>query len=242
MGIQSVYPQADEEWIVVSTAVTINFDELIDHNLINSGTIVVYAAGDTIQTGPLPDIKINNLLDYEPNEYNIIKGTFDIYDYDDESGGDPYTRVVFTPNSPLHEFNTYTVVISHVLITGADTVYKWSFTTGNSDVQSLPVAGLPSGPTIVVGTTADVSSYSDLFHLSSSFPVDESMDVEVTTDAIVLDFNREVDETSVDASKFTLYGKTADGHRDDPSHGILPIDSVVVIGTRIYLYLTAGSS
>lgn len=242
MAIVSVNPSNGQEYVPVTTTVTITFDSTIDHSLINHGTVVIYAPGDTLLSGPLPNIKTSKLLDDEPNEYNLIKGSFEITDYDSGYGAN-YTTIVFTPTRPLHEFNTYVCIISNEVL-GGDTVYKWSFTTGDEHVEEVPPSGLPTGPTIVIGNSDSVSpieGVSNLFILNSSFPVSGSYDVEITTGTIVLVFNREIDPTSVDASKFTIIGSAADGSRDKISHGIVPIESVQVIGNKIYLHLVGGA-
>lgn len=236
MGISSVSPASNEEHVLVTASVTVDFDGLVDHDLVDQTKFVLFAPGDTKWGGPWPDMKVKDrFFDYEPTEYNIIHGSFDKYDLSD-GYSTPFTRIVFTPTRALMPFATFTIVIDNELV-GGDDVYMWTFVTGDEDILSPPAAGEPLGATIVLGDTSDLSlSSTDVFRFSRGYPSDYAYDVPITTGTIILEFNNSIDPTTVDASKIVVSGEVADGHASRPSHGVVPA-TVAVVGNRIYLTL-----
>lgn len=235
MGIRSTFPQTDDKFIPVASRITIEFDTLVDHALVDATTIILYRMGDTMLVGPWTDVKLTDREINQPLSPSVVRGRFEI---DDLSGdyATPYTRVTFIPYSPLLEISQYTVVVSSTL-TGDDTTYRWSFTTGTANITEPPRTSTDLGPRVVVGSLDEISlSDRTALQLRSSFPENGEYDVNLETGSLVLAFNNTLDATSIDDSKISIIGRPADGHRTSKSHGVLP-KTLSVVDNMVYITL-----
>lgn len=154
-----------------------------------------------------------------PGRKGIASGIVDVT----TSGGN--TVVTFTSGLPLAASTIYTVTMGEILEADALTAYDGfitvSFTTGTGSIEIVPstISTSPLQQSIVLP---------DILTVVSVSPLDRSVENDPSVHDIVITFDRDLDDTSIEADDITI---TIESVSDHPAVYQAPIKSVAKVIT-----------
>jgi len=249
--IESVHPLDGSLGLPLQTQVSVVFNQLMDETTITSSTFLV--SGPDTSNWETPGIRLidnespeNVLLEFNGEAY--LDGTIS---FTQESiQGAPVTRATFTPTQPLVANTKYVVYltgdeglddaivppISAVDSTVLLGTYMWTFTAGSGSVVEVP--NVASTAVSVPPSVDSSSTVTAPFALTSSIPDSRATNLDVSTDTIVLNFNRDVDGTTVD-SAISIVAESVNGDTSIPAPGNISFTSSTT-GKQVTLTMTTA--
>lgn len=242
--IESVNPLDASLGLPLQTQISVVFNQLMDEATITSSSFLV--SGPDNSSWSTPGVRVientspeNVLLDFGGDEY--IDGTISFSEVD--LGGSVFgTKATFTSTVPFSPNTEYVVYLAGdeglddnivTPIAAVDSTvlvgtYMWRFTTGSGSVSEVPTV---SSTAVSVPPTVS-SVISDPFKLSSSIPANRATNLTVATDTITLNFNANVDATTVD-SAILIVAESVNGDIAVPSAGTIAFTSSTTSGTVV---------
>lgn len=247
--IESVHPLDASLGLPLQTQIHVVFNQLMDEATITTSTFLISGPDESTWSGP--DLQ---LWDQVPPEEILSTTTGEDFiegaiSFSQEMiGGNPVTKAVFTPTTPLRADTKYVIYLAGdegldpdvaTPITALDSTklvgtYVWNFSTGSGSVQEVPTTSSSD-----VSAPPQVSSaVAEEFLLSTTIPTDQATNLDISTDTITLNFNTEVDATTVD-SAISIVADSVNGDMTIPSAGTVTFTSNTV-GKVVTLTLTTS--
>jgi len=231
--IESVHPLDGSLGLPLQTQVSVVFNQLMDETTITSSTFLV--SGPDTSNWETPGVRI---IDNESPENVLLEFNGEAYldgaiSFTQESiQGSPVTRAIFTPTKPLVANTEYVIYltgdegIEDAIVPPVSAIdstvllgtYIWTFTSGSGSVVDVPTE---ASTAVSVPPSVDTSStVSEPFALLSSVPDSRATNLDISTDTIVLNFNRYVDSATVD-SAISIVAESVNGDMSIPATGTI---------------------
>lgn len=200
--IKDTYPANGDEGVPLRVDLTITLSGLdYDNDSLKEGLFV--EGPDTDQyVGPgLLELKYpNNISQGDIDDFLQSPGYAGIVEGEvTTSGIAGDTVVTFSPTLPMAPLTEYRVNLTGVTTSGLvdiDGFVTLSFITGSGSIEEIP-SDVSSSVLSASLSEAGALSADGEFSVLSSNPADNSIDISVDTDEIVINFNKPIDPTSV---------------------------------------------
>lgn len=165
--------------------------------------------------------EINDFL-RSPGYKGIVQGvtTFEKVDPVDPNvivTAAPYrTRLIFTPDKPLAPLTDYSAILSDckdltgTLWTG---IVTFSFQSGSGSIQAVPSSTSSS----ILKQAVYPATANEVLTITSTTPLDHSVNVPPSLDQIIVTFNQDIDPASVTPDKISVRTEPATDH---PNAGV----------------------
>jgi hypothetical protein len=85
--------------------------------------------------------------------------------------------------------------------------YIWSFTTGSGSIQTIP----DSTSTSIIGQSVPLTALTPGLQILNLTPVDRATNLPVSTKQIIVEFNNDIDTTTVTSDRIKIVGYPVDG-------------------------------
>lgn len=236
--IGSVHPLDASLGLPLQTQIHVVFNQLMDEATITTSTFLVSGPDESTWSGP--DLQLwdrvppEEILSTTTGE-DFIEGSLSFSTETVDSN--PVTKVIFTATTLLKADTEYVVYLSGdegldpdvaTPITALDSTklvgtYVWKFSTGSGSVKEVPevsssAVSLPPHVSAVV---------TEQFLLSTTIPTDQATNLDISTNTITLNFNANVDETTVD-SAISIVADSVNGDPTITSAGTIAFTSNTV--------------
>lgn len=177
--------------------------------------------------------ELNDFLQ-SPGYKGIVGGTVTV------SGVAGNTVVTFTPNLPLAPNLLYVVNLTGILdstLVEIDGFASFSFETGSGSIEQVPStvstsvlsAGLSEAAILLTTATEPLK-------IISTSPIDRSVQNSPSLSGIVVTFNKPIDPSSVDTSKFIVRASPISDHPNATVSGVRELTKTVeVVGNQLII-------
>ncbi len=210
--IDGVFPANDDTGVPLKSTIYVLFKTSMNETLLEQEFFVEGPDTDTY-VGPgislleYPDtVSEGDEFLQSPGFKGFVQGTYSFVKVDpadasvEVDGSSPYrTKMIFTPSHSLAPLTLYTAHLPEVTDTSLNLYtghVTFAFTTGTGSIQEVPSTTSTSVLSSISNNTT-LSQFEE-FKLVSTTPADRSIKVDVGLSQIVIEFNKEIDEDSVD--------------------------------------------
>ncbi len=222
-------PANGDVGVPLASTVTVTFDRIMDTGRLKEDFFI--EGPDTDQwIGPgLLELKdpvnvsqgdLDNFLK-SPGYRGIVQGSFEFKIVDSNGtevaseNAEARTKLIFTPTQPMYPLITYTV---HVVETLDGTGTNWpgyvgfSFERGSGSIEQLPASVSSSILSSGLSASAVTSSDGTGVKVLSTSPVDFSINNPLDLSEIIINFDKDLDATTVTQSRVVVETSVASDH------------------------------
>jgi hypothetical protein len=225
--IVDTFPANNDVGVPLLTTVQILFNEAMDEDQLTEHFVLT--GPDTDQfIGPGLSMLLNpdNISQGELDDFlrspgypGIVSGelTFEKVDVSDPDvlvSGVPYrTRLTFTPSQPLAALTEYKFLISQSdTISGVtySGIYSLTFESGTGSIEEIPASVSSS---VLTSTMLPVAlQTAGAMTVKRTTPLDHAIEQAINLSSIVVEFTKDIDETSVTSDMITILAEPASDH------------------------------
>lgn len=209
--ISDYFPASGDEGVPLRAEITITFSkemntERLEEDFLLEGPDTDQFVGPGIL--PLNSYYTDNVSQGDPEDFlespglkGVVGGTFEF-----ETVSGVSTKMIFTPNWPLAALTEYTAMIRDTAdIDGEEYegYHTFTFTTGSGAIEALP----GDSSTSVIHKSqleGSVEGTSTALAVSNTIPEDHAVQQSPELDEIVIDFNKELDPSSISAADVSV--------------------------------------
>lgn len=245
--IVDTFPASNDIGVPLLATVKLLFSEAMDEDDVDNNFFVEGPDTDQFVGPGLGMLEFpNNISQGEMDDFlrspgyrGIVQGetTFEHVSLTDPdvtvSGSTPYrTRVIFTPDQPLFPLTEYRALISDVDTVSGITysgIVSLTFTTGSGSIEEVPTAVSSS---VLMSTQLPAALVSSgAFRIVKTTPADNSIEQALDLSQILIEFNKNIDATSITSDMITIESEIATDH---------PKAAATAIGDLAKTYTVSG--